>query len=344
MIDIPVPLSSIKIIIESYLEVLEEAGQRELIAMYAGALGQDAMERYAIFLVSLGLSADTNERRLALTRAKEHGLDMERVAIFTAERTIDNAFRVLPALRGPLPSIIVRQAPTEAELILLRSIEWTTFSEGTFITALEQANVILRYFLAAGRIQLAQSLLELLPLELTSIPEPEEKATEYLHYRQFFIIWNTLENVVECQSQNLPGLDRERKAVWLNRYRGLIDQAYEQVMKLLTTEWLVSDVDLIVEGRRRFELIRIRQIYIPELILRLHNMLFTSRQLIPENLKRAVQLINVVADSRYRLYDDFKGVGGKSVSDYLGAVRQAILGGLESGGSDPFRVVTASVH
>ena len=74
-------------------------------------------------------------------------------------------------------------------------------------------------------------------------------------------------------------------------------------MKLLTTEWLVSDVDLIVEGyfisyftvrldtdlffsgakgRRRFELIRIRQIYIPELILRLHNMLFTSRQLIPE--------------------------------------------------------------
>ena len=62
--------------------------------MYAGALGEDAMERYAIFLVSLGLSADTNERRLALTRAKEHGLDMERVAIFTAEQTIDNAFRV----------------------------------------------------------------------------------------------------------------------------------------------------------------------------------------------------------------------------------------------------------
>ena len=55
--------------------------------MYAGALVQDAMEQYAIFLVSLGLSADSKERRLALTRAKEHGLDMERVAIFTAERT-----------------------------------------------------------------------------------------------------------------------------------------------------------------------------------------------------------------------------------------------------------------
>lgn len=65
--------------------------------MYAGALGQNAVERYAVFLVSLALSVDINERRLALTRAREHGLDMERVAIVTAERTIDNAFRVSPS-------------------------------------------------------------------------------------------------------------------------------------------------------------------------------------------------------------------------------------------------------
>lgn len=65
--------------------------------MYAGALGQNAVERYAMFLVSLALSVDINERRLALTRAREHGLDMERVAIVTAERTIDNAFRVSPS-------------------------------------------------------------------------------------------------------------------------------------------------------------------------------------------------------------------------------------------------------
>jgi hypothetical protein len=57
-----------------------------------------------------------------------------------------------------------------------------------------------------------------------------------------------------------------------------------------------------------------------------------------------LQLVNIVADSRYRLYDDFKGVGGRSLSDYLGAVRQAILGGLENGGSDPFRVATTAAH
>lgn len=62
--------------------------------MYAGALGDNAVERYAMFLVSLELSADTSERRLALTRARDHGLDMDRVAIATAERTIEKAFEV----------------------------------------------------------------------------------------------------------------------------------------------------------------------------------------------------------------------------------------------------------
>lgn len=62
--------------------------------MYAGALGDNAVERYAMFLVSLELSADIAERRLALTRARDHGLDMDRVAVATAERTIEKAFEV----------------------------------------------------------------------------------------------------------------------------------------------------------------------------------------------------------------------------------------------------------
>lgn len=122
--------------------------------------------------------------------------------------------------------------------------------------------------------------------------------------------------------------------------------------EVLTSIQLVGD-------RRTQELIRIRQIYIPELIIRLHAMLYTSRSRVPEfvliprqswlvangaspcrNLKHTLELANIVADSRYRLYDDFGNQPGRRLSDYLGAVRQAVLGGLEGGGSDPFRVVT----
>jgi nuclear pore complex protein Nup107 len=128
--------------------------------MYAGALGDNAVERYALFLTSLALSADPVERRAALQRAREHGLDVPRVAIVTAERTIERALDSLPSsVKGQLPNLAkVAQEPTEeAEMLLVRSIEWTVVEGETYDTALEQANVILRYLLGA-RISLHLSL------------------------------------------------------------------------------------------------------------------------------------------------------------------------------------------
>ena len=94
----------------------QEAGERHLIALYASALGENAVERYALFLVALGMTAiehasegdasmhgheresvstggdDIEERKRALIRAREHGLDVDRVAVVAAERTVDRAF------------------------------------------------------------------------------------------------------------------------------------------------------------------------------------------------------------------------------------------------------------
>jgi nuclear pore complex protein Nup107 len=125
---------------------------------------------------------------------------------------------------------------------------------------------------------------------------------------------------------------------------------------------------------------------VPELIIRLHYLLYSSRKHIPgyvhfyspffllnpilisllfflsfpfpflffpfplhptplqknhRNLKRAIELANIVADSRYRLYETFSGNGGRSLLDYLQVVRQAVLAGVENGGSDPFRIIAA---
>ncbi|KAG7444855.1 nuclear pore protein 84/107 [Guyanagaster necrorhizus] len=340
MIEIAVPPAAVQTILEAYLQVLEAAGQRDLIAMYAGALGDNAINRYAVFLVSLDLTADPAERRQALTRAREHGLDVDRVAVATAEQTIVKAFDLLPLVRGSLPSLATLQtSPTDAQLLLLRSIEWTTFMESTYDTALEQANVILRYFLASGRVQVAQQLLGMLPLDLASISEPEEQATEYLYYRQFFVIWEALERVVEIQAMEVLQMSKDSRNDWLVDYKSSIDQAKFLIMKLLTSEWLVSENDLSNVDQRKKDLIRIRQIYIPELIIRLHYLLFNSRQLFPENMRQTLELVNIVADSRYKLYSDFVNEDGRRLGDYLATVRQGVLGGLEGGGSDPFRVL-----
>lgn len=67
---------------------------------------------------------------------------------FKAHVRTEHYLQLLPQMKGPLPSVITLQAtPSDIELLLLRSIEWTTFEDGTHDTALEQATVILRYFL-----------------------------------------------------------------------------------------------------------------------------------------------------------------------------------------------------
>ncbi|KAI0794788.1 hypothetical protein C8Q74DRAFT_1366170 [Fomes fomentarius] len=172
---------------------------------------------YAALAPTPATSAELKSHCRTVSGARKHGLDVEHVTVVTAERTIEKAFTILPPVKGPLPSIIgLEPAPTDAEWLLVRSIEWTTFVKSTYDTALEQADVILRYLL------------------------------------------------------------------------GLIEQAREDTIKLLTTDWLMADVEVNDGERRRRDLVRIRQIYIPEPIIRLHSILVTSRSQTSENVKHAL--------------------------------------------------------
>ncbi|KAF8336043.1 hypothetical protein F5887DRAFT_1214126 [Amanita rubescens] len=150
----------------------------------------------------------------------------------------------------------------------------------------------------------------MLPAELAGISEPEERATEYLHYRS----WQALE----------IDMDMLRIA-WLSDYHAVLEEeANEQVTRLLTAKWLVNTEEYSAADptdKRRKEMIRVRRVFLPELAIRLHSLLYASRKWFPENLKRALNLPNIVADSRYRLYDDFLGV---DVDDELGPLQKQL--------------------
>ena len=231
----------------------------------------------------------------------------------------------------------------------------------TYDNALEQANLTIRYFLGTGDVYVARGVLDSLPEQLASIDEPEDIATEYMHYRQLFYVWDLFERIANVVGVEFAHeLTKDTKAAWLSEYKALVDEAYEKTVKLLTTEWLVSDVSRVDGDRRRRELIRVRQIFIPELVIRLHGILYESRTRVPKcvemnrtrfvlylmclcrNLTRSFELTNIVADSKHKLYEDFAGGDGIRLGEYLGNVRQAVLGGLEGGGSDPFRVLIAA--
>lgn len=89
---------------------------------------------------------------------------------------------------------------------------------------------------------------------------------------------------------------------------------------------------------------RLRSAYIPELIFRLHNALLeTGREFVPQNLQLALELSNLVADEKYRLYTEFTGDGhsaGKEenrLREYLSLVRETSMAGLARGAKDVFK-------
>jgi nuclear pore complex protein Nup107 len=231
----------------------------------------------------------------------------------------------------------------------------------TYDNALEQANLIIRYFLGMGNIWVGKGVPDRLPAELASIDKPEDIATEYMHYRQFIHVWDIFERIAEViDGEVADEWTKDARVARLNDYEALVDEVFEKAVKLLTTEWLVSDVSRVDGDRRRRELIRVRQILIPELVIKLHNILYDSRARFPKcvkayrircvlcltffsrNLTRTFHLANIVADSRHKLYEDFVGGNGLRLREYLGNVRQSIVGGLEGGGSDPFRILSAA--
>ncbi len=52
-----------------------------------------------------------------------------------------------------------------------------------------------------------------------------------------------------------------------------------------------------------------------------------------------MDLVNVVADSRYHLYEDFVNEQSERLTSYLASVQKAIMKGLAGGGSHPFRAL-----
>ena len=65
---------------------------------------------------------------------------------------------------------------------------------------------------------MARLLLDMLPPELAAISTPEERSAEYLDYRHFFIAWETVERVMECQALEAPQMSRDTRATWVKDY------------------------------------------------------------------------------------------------------------------------------
>jgi len=95
---------------------------------------------------------------------------------------------------------------------------------------------------------------------------------------------------------------------------------------------------VILGSQRRKELRRIRQIFIPDLVHRLHNLLISQRHHFPQLLQQALDLTKIVAAEHNHVYEDFFGRDENPyrLIAYLERVREASLLVLEGGSGSAF--------
>lgn len=186
LLSIALPDFACNAILSCYVQVLEVAGETDLVAMYASSLEpQSATRSYANFLRSMDVNASREAKALALRRAEEHSLDLAAVARCTVDIVFDELFPSITsdfdeplsfAAGGPKGKAgAARMDATKFDVhldaneeALVRAIDWLTFDPATFADAITQSNALTRLFLSTGRLHAAKVLRERMPSEVVS--------------------------------------------------------------------------------------------------------------------------------------------------------------------------------
>ncbi|KAH8810389.1 nuclear pore protein 84/107 [Flagelloscypha sp. PMI_526] len=355
--DGPLDQDVVRRILEGYVSVLERSTYTALIPLYTQALGSNAIERYSAYLITHEPLRSIESRREALSRASETSLDPLLVAVRTAEKSVEKALSILPQpLHYPFPDLLrMGRCDTETEEFLVRSLEWTVLRPETYPVAIEQACVIIRWALGMGRLPVARRVAAMCKewgvdpvgpdeAEGGAFHLPPQTLAEHIDYTHFFDI-HALFDKVDVALSALPPSSSPLHGQRLSELEDVVKKLNERVLAFLTKRiWLVAPFHTQEdeeEGKRDQELRRVRKIWIPEIILRFVSVCRSVGGDLA--LKAALELVNVIADSRYGVFHDFGGrdeeQGSKKLRELLLLMQQVVVQSTAGGDGDLFRLV-----
>ncbi|RKP01737.1 hypothetical protein CXG81DRAFT_25577 [Caulochytrium protostelioides] len=120
-------------------------------------------------------------------------------------------------------------------------------------------------------------------------------------------------------------------AAWQTELVAQTQRCERQLYALATSGWLESDLCRgLSRGHaavRSRELERLRTLYMPHVVLSLQQILYETRDVLPENLDHSVRVVNLVASEEYGLYHAF--LAADRLEHLLASVSQSALAQLD---------------
>ncbi|KAH8916316.1 hypothetical protein BT69DRAFT_792286 [Atractiella rhizophila] len=345
-LEIPLPPKESNDILRMYVESLEhEFKDENLLAFYASFLeAEDAHESYAHFLRTFDLKTTLEQRREALFKAHANGLDIAKVAERVHELLLQDMDLEVPSLQRV--QLDGDWAPLKhSQLEMLRGLEWLQFDSNTFARALVESNKLALFFFAGGQIHAACEVQDRLPPDFlqftaqTAAAKGQLEETQLAREIGLFDDLRSMCDIVKWIRQfNIlfaTGQDEQR-------VRDLVEDMYTEIIPMLQKDWLLpkfQSADMTEQNSDLGLISLVRRLYIPELVLSLHSILYSTRDLISSSLSRAMSLANTVADQKFAVFKEFVTEEENRMPEYLLALREAALVAADKGKGDPFRLV-----
>ncbi|KAL2313892.1 Nuclear pore complex protein [Schizosaccharomyces pombe] len=299
-------------IIQAYIELLASAKKVNLVPLYIQYLSNQVQyEAYSRFLI---LVDEESARSEQLQLAKKYSLDINHAALLAVEYVYDEVVSVSPEEVHTvyLKSIEEPVEPSYKKLIC--TLEWLLITSQTD-ELLRFANLVYRFFLSIGELNSAYDLYTHIPSDALNTlsssdgePENDSKfrdAYELMNYRalcralKFYQEWEELSKQEVFEDSAVTKASTSYKD-WKKKLNFASRKCVKSFTDLLQANWLhPSTLELKPDDDPLLykTLMTIRNLYVPELILGLHNVYFSL-----EDYDSCFALANEVASEDLKLY------------------------------------------
>ncbi|KAJ9115295.1 hypothetical protein QFC20_001162 [Naganishia adeliensis] len=360
-------------VLQAYIDVLQGGQMDQLVAVYAAELREGTAEdSYAAFLRGMSRHASREERRMALLRAQQHGLNIRIIANAVIKPVVGVVQFKLRSIGSQQHSKRRTASAKEDFEEIIRSLQWLTFVEETYPDALNVANIVLCWMFNSNDLLAVRRLEESLPEDLIETCQARQRTfveedvmdqdmeqphmandagieQNIIELRFHTALRETLEALDEAEEQwgagpaaSLPNSLPSEQITWANERAAIIDSAYEGVVHLIRDSGWTSFTPSTSNESRNWGFDNVRQLYTGNLVLRIHELLVSSSSHIKSNLQRAIDLSTIVASEDSCVYDKMllanPTTGTRPIEDYLQLVKDASMESLRLGQTDFWNV------